>query len=179
MKRPIHRPFKVCVVILVTLAAAIRPVRAARACVEGESAGNVSAPMRIVNAASEKDAISGASGRGYLEIRQGAGDPPEVEGRASVSFEIPEAGRYHLWCRVRWVDGCGNSLGMRVGDAPVFTFGQDGTYKRWHWVKAPGGLRQLDLAKGTHTLTILHREDGVALDQILFVTQDRYVPVGI
>jgi len=153
-------------------------------CFEAETATKLTPPLRLVEpgkpAAGEKmPLIKGASNERYLEIPEGVGKPPATGGDAEFAFDIPDAGTYYLWCRVWWLDGCGNSLGMNIDNAPAFTFGQDATYKTWHWVKAPLKLKQLDLNAGRHHLKISNREDGVALDQILFTQERRYVPVGI
>ncbi len=67
---------------------------------------------------------------------------------------------------------------MSVDGNRSFSFGQDGTFKCWHWVKGPRRLKQLELKKGVHTLKLMNREDGVRVDQILLTTDRRYVPVG-
>jgi hypothetical protein len=151
-------------------------------CFEAESADALTAPMRRVDTAQpppEAKVIAGAAGGQYIEIPEGAGKPPEVGGDATFTFDVAKAGQYVLWCRVWWLDGCGNSFGMSIDDAKEFTFGQDGTHGKWHWVQAPKGLSQLELKPGRHQLKVTNREDGVILDQILFVNHKRYVPVGI
>jgi len=140
--------------------------------------------MRLVDAANppagaKTAPVAGASGGKYLEIPEGVGKPPAVNGDAILSVDIPDDGTYFLWCWVWWPDGCGNSFGVSLDDAPAFTFGEDATYKSWHWVKSPPKLKQLDLTKGTHSLRISNREDGAVVDQILFVKEKRYVPVDI
>ena len=127
-------------------------------CIEAEAATNVIAPMRVTSKAppapkqGEPEPISGGK---HLEIPQGAGYPPKVTtGEATWAFEVPTAGRYYLWCRVRWDDECGNSLTMHIDDAKPFTFGQDGTYKRWHWVRAPRRLSQLNLQEFSSSMEL-------------------------
>ena len=153
-------------------------------CFEAETATKLTPPLRLVEpgtpAASDKmPLIKGAAGNRYLEIPEGVGKPPETGGDAELSFDISEAGTYFLWCRVWWMDSCGNSLGISLDGATAFTFGQDATYKTWHWVRAPLKLKQLELSVGRHTLKISNREDGIAVDQFLFTQERRYVPVGI
>ncbi len=156
---------------------ALTPAQAAdRVCFEAEDADTIVRPVEMADAG---PMVADASGNRVLAIPQGAGSPPDVGGRATFTFSVPSDGYYQLWCRVWWEDGCGNSLGMKIDDHAEFTFGQDGTYKTWHWVKAPPRLRQLNLEAGKHTLTMTNREDGVAIDQILLVKSKRYVPVAI
>lgn len=135
-------------------------------------------------------AVDGASGGKYIEIPQAPIKSPEeekdsedsskkIQGKAVYEFEVASAGVYYLWCRVWWLDSCGNSLSINLDAAKPFAFGQDRTFKTWHWVKAIDGLKQLNLSGGTHTLTIHAREDGVRVDQILLTKNKNYVPVGI
>lgn len=150
-------------------------------CFEAEDMEIISEPMALVDAAKASDkAVKGASEDKYLEISQGKGNPPKVTtGEAAFIFDVQMEGRYYLWCRVWWDDECGNSFTMRIDDALPFSFGEDATYNCWHWVRALKGLKQLDLSKGKHKLTIHNREDGVRLDQILFVMDKNYVPVAV
>jgi hypothetical protein len=156
---------------------------AAPVCFEAEDAQDIAAPIKLVTkAASEEDAacVKGASGGAFLEIPEGAGKPPEVAGgKAVFTFDVPKDGSYYLWARVWWNDGCGNSIAMSIDGAKPFTFGQDATYKCWHWVKSPPRLSQLKLKAGTHTLTLTNREDGLRIDQILLESNRRFVPIDI
>lgn len=125
--------------------------------------------------------IEGASGT-YLEIPEGAGNPPKVTaGKAVFSFEVPEDVQFTLWCRVWWEGECSNSFTVTVDDQPGFLFGENATYKVWHWVKYPVSrtTAPIRLTKGRHTLTFHNREDGVRLDQVLLSADRRFVPVDI
>lgn len=152
-----------------------------RICMEAESSGGIVEPVRIVDATSNTaSAVAGASGGRYLEIPMGAGNPPKVnQGEAILPFEIVEPGEYTLWCRVYWISACNSSFTLSLDDALPFTFGKDATFLTWHWVKAPPRLKQLNLAKGKHVLTIRNRQDGVKLDQVLLALDKKHVPVGI
>ena len=142
-------------------------------CFEAEAAADLEEPL--VKTVSDADQVSGGA---FLEIKQGAGDPPNANGAGKITFEVPESKRYYLWCRVWWLDACGNSIGINIDDAKAFTFGQDRTFKSWHWVQAPTKLPQFELEAGEHTLHLSHREDGVRIDQILLTANKRYIPVG-
>ncbi len=147
-----------------------------RICWEAETADKIEPPVKRVT-----NGIGGASGA-YLEIAEGAGNPPKVEaGLAGFDLEIPEDGVFTLWCRVWWEGECSNSFTVRVDDQPPFLFGEDATYKTWHWVKYPVSRTAppLRLTRGRHTLTFLNREDGVRLDQILLSSDRRFVPADI
>lgn len=167
-------------------------------CLEAESAATVVAPARVVSSSAavsetEKKVAKGASGEKYVEIvrpKLPKGDDGKTKAAPcydvktgtnviTFAFELKDDDHYALWCRVWWTDECGNSFFMTIDDAPAFTFGQDGVYKRWHWVRASKRLKQLVLAKGKHSLRIKIRETGVRVDQVLFARDPKYVPVGI
>lgn len=151
-------------------------------CLEAENAAALSQPMVVIDARQKqgRPVARGASADRYLEIPQGSGNPPKMtNGQAVLEFRVNDSGMYYLWCRVWWLDECGNSLSMNVDGGPAFTFGQDATYKTWHWVRAPRRLKQLKLKPGEHRLRIRNREDGVKLDQVLLTADKRYVPVGV
>jgi hypothetical protein len=125
--------------------------------------------------------VAGASGA-YLTIPEGAGNPPKLmAGRVSFRIDVPQDASYTLWCRVWWEGECSNSFTVGFDDQPPFLFGEDATYKSWHWVKYPVSrtVSLIKLAKGHHTLTFKNREDGVRLDQILLSADKRFVPVDI
>lgn len=145
-------------------------------CFEAETAERCEAPMAVVS-----NGIAGASGV-YLEIPEGAGNPPKVEaGKAVFAVEVPEDGVFTLWCRVWWEGECSNSFTVTLDDQPAFLFGEDATYKAWHWVRYPVSRTSapVKLAKGKHALTFHNREDGVKLDQVLLSADKRFVPVEI
>lgn len=166
------------IVILGAFLSALTAVRASgvKICFEAETAELIEAPMVLVT-----NGIEGASGA-YLEIPEGAGNPPKVEaGKAVFAFETPVDGNFILWCRVWWEGECSNSFTVQIDDQPAFLFGEDATYKVWHWVKYPVArtTKPLQLSKGRHTLTFRNREDGVRLDQVLLSADRRFVPVDI
>jgi len=154
-----------------------------RVCLEAESSREINPPMRVVDTSAMKEPPvpgAGASGGKYLDIPEGVCHPPApVQGDAKLSFEITEPGDYILWCRVYWLSACNSSFTMAIDDSLPFTFGKDATFNVWHWVKAPPRLKQMTLAAGQHVLTIKTRQDGVKLDQVLFVADKQYVPVGV
>ena len=163
------------------------PVLAAppRLVFEAESAATLEAPMVVV-AADQVPAGSafapGASAGRYLEIPEKAGNPPKLEkGFASYTFDLPEEGDYILWARVWWEGECSNSFTVQLDDQAPFCFGEDATYRTWHWVKYPVARMTppLRLKQGPHVLRVGNREDGVRLDQILLSPNKRFVPVDI
>jgi len=155
-------------------------------CFEAEACVSNTAPVSVATYTGDAAPgaawapVKGASGNTCLEIPQGSGNPPEVtKGDATWSFEVKEGGTYIVWCRVWWIDECGNSFGLSVDGAKAFSFGQDATYKSWHWVKSPPRLAQLKLKKGTHSLKLTNREDGIRVDQVFITNERDNVPVDI
>jgi hypothetical protein len=178
-----HRHLAVSALAALALLAA-RAAGAGPVCFEAESASVVAAPVEVSHepaaSADQPREESGASQQAYLEVKQGSGNPPAVTtGVARCEFTLPEDGTYLMWTRAAWHDECGNSVTIQIDDGTPFTVGQDATYKAWHWVKSPPRLPQLTLKSGAHVLRIENREDGIKIDQVLFTTDRRYVPVGI
>lgn len=154
-------------------------------CFDAVTADKIEAPVTIAAASNapmefREQLAKGVSGGRYLEITQGKGYPPNVTtGMALFTFNIEQDGDYYLWCRTWWLDECGNSFSISLDDARPFIFGEDSTFKSWHWVRAPLRLKQLTLGKGKHTLVVRDREDGVCLNQILLTLDKKYVPVDV
>ncbi len=164
------------------LAVLLAPVPAAviggTLCFEAEDAISIEAPVRIWDGGedpADRKVAAEASGGKFIEIPEGAGDPPDVAGEAVYEFEITQPGRYRFWGRVWWPNSCGNSFTWILNDDNPFVFGRGGTYESWHWVR--GML--VTLQPGRHTLRVLNREDGARLDQILITRNLRFVPMGI
>ncbi|MFA7173190.1 MAG: hypothetical protein WC340_07210 [Kiritimatiellia bacterium] len=150
--------------------------RGTRICLEAEGSHAIEAPMCIVS-----NNIGKASGCA-ISIPEGAGNPPErCEGAAEYTLELESKGAYTLWCRVWWADECGNSFTVKINDDPAILFGENATYKVWHWVKYPVARTsaKINLKAGKNRLRIENREDGIMVDQILFSEDKRFVPVDI
>ncbi len=94
-----------------------------------------------------------------------------------VGYEIDcgKAGKYRLWLRCRWRDGCSNSVAVALDDGPDMLAGNDGTYGVWHWVEGP----TVALGSGFHRLRLLPRESGAAVDQIVLLNNLSFCPTGI
>lgn len=178
-----------CVCVVAAMLAAAACGAAETVCFEAESADVVNPPMIVLPSAATnmpagtnapKAMHKDASGGKYLDLPEGAGYPPKVTaGSAVYSFDLKAAGEYVLWFRSWWDDECGNSVTVVIDNGSPFVFGQDSTFKGWHWVPSPKKIKQLSLAAGKHTLELKNREDGLAIDQILVTDDHKYVPVGI
>ena len=159
----------------------------ARVCLEAENASEIELPMIKVTAENSTSAgtnkfVKGASGDCYLEIPEGVGNPPKLNaGKAVFEVELPVDGVYTLWCRVYWEGECSNSFNVQIDDMPIFIFGENATFKIWHWVRYPVSrtAKPVALSKGKHSITFFNREDGVRLDQVILSADKRFVPVDI
>jgi GNAT superfamily N-acetyltransferase len=119
--------------------------------VEAESALDVMAPFVVVR-------VAGASGDEALAIPEGRG---KGIGRAALSIDVPQAGRYVFFARVEWADGCGNSIAFRYADQEIRL--SDELYHEWHQVE---GRVPVELPAGTATFRAVNLEDGVMIDYI-------------
>jgi len=144
-------------------------------CFEAEDTSKITKPVKIVQIKDKIIASKISKGK-CIEIVQGAGSGTKAGGSATYKINLPEDGTYYFWARCWWIDSCGNSFSVKIADKPLFTFGNDGTYKRWHWVKAKIKLK---LKKGKHDLIIKNREDGIKIDQILITNDRKVIPVDI
>ena len=141
-----------------------------KVCFEAEGAQVVKSPVskRLLGA------NKAFSGRGYVEIPWDQNKTKGL-GNATIRFNAPKAGVYHLWARVFWANGCGNSIEANVNGKGSKILGEDGTYDKWHWV---GGRAKVALKAGPNVLVLKNRETGVKVDQFFLCTDSDYIPVG-
>ncbi len=108
--------------------------------------------------------------------------PATGQGAAAWSFDVPAAGEYVLWARVR-------ATGEELGKADSFFIQMDdGKPTEWHmptasvwtWGKATIGLAQtplvFSLTAGKHTLRFLTREAGAQLADAALTTDTKTMP---
>jgi hypothetical protein len=126
----------------------------------------VVAPFQI------RDDASAAGG--VALVLPGGSKTKDHTGRASLSVTIPTPGTWQAWARVRWTNSCANSLTLKVGEAAEQLVGEDLLYSCWHWVEAG----KFKLQPGKIPVTIIEREDGIAVDQLLFTCDAKYLPIG-
>ncbi len=93
----------------------------------------------------------------------------------SYPVTIAEPGTYKLWVRAWWEDGCGNSVAAQVGNNKSALVGNDGTYRVWHWVEGP----VFNLQSGKQVFTLIPRESGARIDQMLLIDDRTFRPMGI
>lgn len=149
-------------------------------------AAKVTAPMVVKtdDASQSRDEYHQASGGKYVDLPDESGKGDEVGGKAAFTVDIKTPGRYRLWARVWWMDGCGNSFGVVVDPdkgGKQATLGEDATKDVWQWVCLRGDAGVFRLTKGEHRIEFRNTEDGVRLDEILLTTNtdEQAPPVGI
>jgi hypothetical protein len=162
-------------VLTVNSAGSITPVYLA---IEAESATLV-APMAI---ASDQNAAGGK----YIAPTS------DESGTATFAINIPTAGDYVVWCKIRSTNISSDSAYVSAdgGAEDIYDTAQNGLSDLWQWtvVNGRGGItapystvspispRVFSFTAGQHTLTFRGREANTAIDQLL-VTNDRsYVP---
>lgn len=110
-----------------------------------------------------------ASQNQVLEIPADAG-----KGDGLARYQVRgSSGRQYLWLRVRWQDGCGNSVGVVAGDQQMVV--SDSQYGVWHWLRAP---RTVEATENLQ-FAIQNLEDGVMVDQVLLTPHEDLIPSGI
>jgi len=95
-------------------------------------------------------------------------------GNTIYKVNLPREGTYRIWVLAWWYDGCGNTYFVNVDNTGTQVVGQDGTYKRYHWVAAN---ETYSLAAGQHTIKLQNREDGARADEVLITDDLRWTPV--
>jgi hypothetical protein len=176
---------KVLVILCVFLVAITVLAAPVQLVFEAEAAVETEAPMVAVAEDQVPPGsvfVPGASGSRYLEIPEKAGNPPKLKkGLARYTFELPDDGDYTLWARVWWEGECSNSFTVQIDEGAPFLFGENATYRTWHWVKYPVARMTppFRLKQGPHVMIFKNREDGVRLDQIVLSPNKRFVPVDI
>ena len=125
---------------------------------------------------------STASGKYFVWTPQGTGNywnPSSNAGYAEYSFDVPQAGNYVIWGRVIADSGTEDSFFVKIdsGNYALWDVQQSGSWK-WDKVKDRDGADPVVyyLEAGEHTLTIMQREDGTKIDQILITNDLSYIP---
>ena len=132
---------------------------------------SLTAPMQV---ASDANALDGK----YIIVPKGAGN----NGSGSTSVQLPVAGDYYLWGRVKAPTGAGNSFYIEIGGkryAWLIAAPTD-----WHWERVSNTNRAdaatpvvvSVTAPGAHTLKVLQGEEDVSLDQLVVTNNAYFVP---
>jgi hypothetical protein len=140
-------------------------------------------PGTVVLGAAEAETVEAPFARAPRLPEEGSGDVlvlPERGGadsncgRVEFPLHLDRTGTFFAWIRARWDNSCGNSVRLEMDDSPGYLAGEDDVYGSWHWVRAGRNT----LTAGTHRVVLAGREDGVAVDRLLFTPDASYVPTG-
>lgn len=136
--------------------------------VEAESAESLPPVMSMID-------DPNASGGRAVRVADARDEALRAAAPLKLSAAAPRAGRYRLWVRAWWQDGCGNSIAVHVGDSPAMDVGNDGTYGVWHWVPGPF----CTLKKGLVAIELLPREANARIDKVLLSSSAGFRPSGV
>lgn len=105
-------------------------------------------------------------------------------GTVTSTVTVATAGTYRVWSRILAPDTTNNSYileidgstcGVVVGDSAI-------PANAWTWVDYQSGTStnkiNVTLTAGTHTITMIGREDNVQLDRVVLTTDTACVPTG-
>lgn len=123
--------------------------------VEAEDAKDLKPNFKIVPA-------NDSSGDRVIECPNDSG---KRVGKAVYELEIPENGRYRLFARVWWEDGCSNSIAVKIDKLPQIIMANE-IFKKWQLIEA---VNPISLKKGKCRLQIIPLEDGIKIDNISLV----------
>jgi len=154
---------------LVTLLSAAAAAWGDTVCFEAEHANEVTFPFEIEQA-------EDASGERCLTIPEGAGCSHAYAGDAgTATFRtvLKEGGKYSVWLRAWWNGNCSSSIFVKLtGPHPKKAESQ--VFRKWHWV----WVGNWELKEGETELSLVNREDGVRIDQVVFSTEKLNLPRG-
>ena len=108
-------------------------------------------------------------------------------GWTKSTFEIPVAGDYHIWCRVKAPTAANDSFFVMMDDQPEEVFHVYGTptppegtrSANWTWRRihvTDAGPRVHALDQSSHTLRFRVREPGTLLDRVVLSSDPSFVP---
>ncbi|MFP4026987.1 MAG: hypothetical protein ACLFWL_04285 [Candidatus Brocadiia bacterium] len=128
-------------------------------CIEAEHANSLRYPFVVAR-------FDKASGKLGLAIPEGAGSMESFGGAriaATYNVKLPGPGKWRAWLRVKWHGICSNSIFFGVGEGKLRKVA-GGSARKWQWLSAGNwSIKKQDVV-----VQIVDREDGVAVDQILF-----------
>ncbi len=178
--------------VLIAMAFDIAPLQPSALIIESESFAEIVAPMQVIHvtssatvpsllsdkpSAERTHALAGASGDAYVELPLGSGQGWRGKGNGRVTYriDVPSGGRYRIWGRMFWQDGCTNAVFLSINQSSRTVFGNDAVFGQWHWVKG----QTVNLHKGVNYLTFSNHSDGIALDKLEITNDLSYCPEGL
>ncbi|HTL51944.1 MAG TPA: hypothetical protein VL860_05130 [Planctomycetota bacterium] len=113
---------------------------------------------------------------GKQEILCGGQKDYAFPGTVEYQFELAKADSYVTFVHANFQDDCGNSVFVKVDDGPIYRIEyavakEFNTEYKWTCPLSEGNPVTLKLEAGKHTMTLLNREDGIKIDQILICSK--------
>ncbi len=110
--------------------------------------------------------------------------PATSLGSATTTVDIPTAGDYTIWSRIKAPDTTNNSYSLEVdGECHVVGDAASIPASAWTWVDYTDGTAatklRLTLTTGSHDIKFVGKEAGVALDKVMFVQDASCVPTDL
>ena len=113
----------------------------------------------------------------------GACPAPDIRpGTDTMTVTVPADGTYQLWSRLNPADPSNTSYAVQVdGGCPIEIGGASMPAGQWTWANYengdPASTVSLPLTAGTHTLELIGRSSGLAIDSVLLIADPACVPV--
>ncbi|MCI0447316.1 fibronectin type III domain-containing protein, partial [bacterium] len=104
------------------------------------------------------------------------------QGTVTFTLDVPEAGTYFFWARVKAVDGLHDSFYVSAdgGAEDVFDCAQGNQSPDFQWSRvkgrSSGDPRTFTFSAGQHTLKFRGREPGTSLDMLVVTDKSGFVP---
>lgn len=97
-------------------------------------------------------------------------------GTVQYKFELPKDDDYVVFVHANFQDDCANSVFARVDDGMIYRIEyavatESNSLWKWTCPMSEGNPVAQTLKAGAHTLTLLNREDGIKIDQILICSK--------
>ncbi|MGH7143922.1 MAG: hypothetical protein ACREJ2_07255 [Planctomycetota bacterium] len=108
----------------------------------------------------------------HHEIECGGQKDYAFPGTVQYKFTLPKDDHYVPFVHADFQDDCGNSIFIQIDQGPIYRVEyavakEFNTEYKWTCPMSEGNPVSYTLAAGPHTLTILNREDGLKIDEIL------------
>lgn len=121
------------------------------------------------------DVLGGASGSYMMTPDNGTANRSFTKGsKLRYHIQINTSGTYKMFVRRYAAGGGANSINWGLDNIVRSGTDNGGAYNQWVWIQ----LGSVAVTAGAHTLELARREDGYAIDRIVFTTGNAPTGVG-